>query len=75
MILFIYAKDGNIKALDYDDAKWQHRSLIKQGYKHTATIDPAKFLEYIVEYTDEEIVKEIRNLSRTLNKNNNGRNS
>ena len=65
MILFIYAKDGNIKALDYDDAKLQHRSLIKQGYKHTATIDPAKFLEYLVQDTDEEIINKIRELSRT----------
>lgn len=65
MILFIYAKDGNIKALDYDDAKWQHRSMIKQSFKHTATIDPAKFLEYLVQDTDEEIINKIRELSRT----------
>lgn len=65
MILYIYAKDGRIKALNNQEKTIEAPKLIITGYKHTATIDAAVFIEYLVQYTDEEIVKQIRNLSRT----------
>ena len=45
--LFIYAKKGKIKALPLVEAKGQGEALIKEGWKHTHTLDACKFLEYL----------------------------
>jgi hypothetical protein len=45
--IFIYAKDGKVKALNIEDAKAQAESLIKDGWKHTATINPCIWIEYL----------------------------
>jgi hypothetical protein len=36
--IFIYAKDGKVKALNLEDAKAQAESLLSDGWKHTATL-------------------------------------
>ena len=42
-MLFIYALDGVIKCLSADEI--QETELIAAGWKHTATIDPALWIE------------------------------
>lgn len=42
-ILFIYALDGVIKCLSAEEI--QEEELLAAGWKHTATIDPARWIE------------------------------
>jgi hypothetical protein len=44
--VFVYHKDGEIKVLDSQQANEQHELLIFNGWKHTATLDACKFIEY-----------------------------
>ena len=46
-IIFIYAKDGKVKALNIKDAKPQAESLLSDGWKHTATINSCTWIEYL----------------------------
>ena len=41
--LFIYAKEGKIKCLTVDEA--HEEKLTSEGLKHTATINPARWIE------------------------------
>ena len=41
--LFIYAKEGRIKCLTVDEA--YEEKLTSEGWTHTATIDPARWIE------------------------------
>lgn len=54
-----YYNERKIKLLSYEEA---YRDKPKDSI-HTATINPAVFIEYLFSLSDEEIVKEIRNLS------------
>ena len=46
--IFIYSKDGVIKVLDFETAKkGEEHKLISEGWKHTSTLDPCRFLEYL----------------------------
>lgn len=41
--LFIYAKEGRIKCLTVDEA--HEEKLTSEGWSHTATINPASWIE------------------------------
>lgn len=43
---FIYQKDEEFKALDYDDATVQEAALKADGWKHIATLDAPTFIEW-----------------------------
>jgi hypothetical protein len=43
--LFIYAKEGRVKCLTVDEA--HEEKLTSEGWTHTATIDPARWIEFI----------------------------
>jgi len=46
--IFVYAKDGKIKALDLETAlDGEEDKLKSEGYTHTATLDPCRFIEYL----------------------------
>lgn len=61
--VFIYAKDKKIKVLNFYESKILHAYLIKEGWKHTQTLDACLFLEYI--HNDgKNIEKEIKSLSK-----------
>jgi hypothetical protein len=45
--VFIYSKNGEVKALSLNQAKEKEASLKNEGWKHTATLDPCKFIEHI----------------------------
>lgn len=64
IIVFIYAKSNEIKVLSLEDSKRNHEGLIKEGWKHTQTLDTCKFLEYIYNCVPEdEKLEEIKSLS------------
>ena len=44
-ILFIYARDGMVQCLTLDEAARSGTQLKKEGWKHTVTIDPARWIE------------------------------
>ena len=41
--IFIYAKEGKVKCLTVDQA--HDEKLTSEGWAHTATIDPARWIE------------------------------
>lgn len=41
--IFIYAKEGKVKCLTPDEARGE--KLTSEGWTHTATIDPARWIE------------------------------
>jgi hypothetical protein len=43
--VFIYHKDGLVKALNHQDALDNHTKLVADGWKHVATINPAVWIE------------------------------
>ena len=46
--IFVYAKDGKIKVLDLESIiDGKEENLKNEGYIHTATIDPCRFIEYL----------------------------
>ena len=45
--IFIYAKDGKIKALNIEDASEKGQWYLSDGWKHTATLDPCTWIEYL----------------------------
>lgn len=46
--IFVYAKDSKIKVLDLESALDGGEDKLKnEGYIHTATIDPCRFIEYL----------------------------
>jgi len=46
-ILYIYCRnfDKEWKVLNHENAKREHEILIKEGWKHNATIDPVIYIE------------------------------
>ena len=46
--LFIYAKDGQVKCLSPEEAIRERRSLLRDGWTHTSTIDPARWIEALL---------------------------
>jgi hypothetical protein len=59
--VFIYVKDNKVKVFDLETSKELHDSMIKQGYKHIATLDPCKWIEFIINQDqDKDIISEVR---------------
>lgn len=47
VFVFIYAKGNEIKALNIEESKRLNDSLIKDGWKHTKTIDACVWIQYL----------------------------
>ena len=45
-ILFCYAKEGMVRCLTFEEAK--NEKLDEKGWAHTATLNPARWIESIV---------------------------
>ena len=45
--VFIYYKEGKIKALDLANGEKEHKELVNGGWKHTQTLDPCKWMEFL----------------------------
>jgi len=65
-ILFIYSKNGNLKAIGFsDESKKQHDELISDGWIHTRTIDSKAFLiDLIKDSNPNKIVNKIKSLHK-----------
>ena len=60
--VFIYAKNGKIKALDFEQATNIGKSLINDGWKHTSTLDSCVYIEYL--HNECKEFNEIKRLSK-----------
>jgi hypothetical protein len=62
-LLFIYSKDGVIKCLTMQQSL-DMEPFIKGQWKHTATIDPAKWIEVLVNNRNGlELIDEVKGAS------------
>lgn len=43
--LFVYAKSGRVKCYSAEEIRGREIQLALNGWKHTATLDPAKWIE------------------------------
>ena len=44
-ILFIYAKEGKVKCFEAKEIRGKENQMSMQGWTHTATINPARWIE------------------------------
>jgi hypothetical protein len=65
-LVFIYAKDKEIIALDHEDAKMVGNGLISKGYKHTATIEARVLIQYLANANQKEQLQVLKDLRYTL---------
>ena len=66
-MVFVYAKDGEIRVLHIERANGEKDKLVADGWKHTATLDAAMFIENLwnVEAQNNAAVSELRKLTLT----------
>ena len=67
-ICFVYynAEQNKIKVLnlDNDNDKIQKNELLKSGWKHTATIDPCIWIEYLFNNAEDvDIIADVKELA------------
>lgn len=61
--LFIYSNGRKIQVLTLDQSNVHHEKLLEKGCKHTATIDPALFLQDLLNAsTPEEAMSKLNEL-------------
>ena len=60
--LFIYSDGTDKKVLDIDQAKSQNLQLISKGYKHTSTIDPQTWINYVANCSQKDLKQAIKDL-------------
>ena len=62
-VLFTYIKNGKLKVLTQHDSKELHDNLVKNGWEHTATLNPVFFIENLFNNcNDKDRAGEIHNL-------------
>lgn len=44
-IIFVYARDGEVKCMNYYESIHFAAQMVREGWKHTATISPARWIE------------------------------
>lgn len=65
-IIFIYAKEGKIKAFCLEEIKSKGNDLIENGWSHTATLDPCVFIQYLHnECEGVDLISEMKDLSNS----------
>lgn len=64
--IFIYEKQGKIKAVGLEEGKIVHDDLISDGWEHTKTIDGCRYIEFL-HNVSADATKEIKSLSKKEN--------
>lgn len=63
--IFIYSRKGEVKVLNSYDSTISEQTKERKKWKHTATIEPCMFIEYLCNRcTDEQIIEEINELKQ-----------
>ena len=63
VFIFIYAKDGKIKALNINESKRLDSKLKDDGWKHTTTLNASTYIQYLHNEC-RNIIVEIKALSK-----------
>ncbi len=65
-ILFVYARNGIIQCLNLEDSTNLGAQLKKEGWKHTMTMDPARWIEAIANPStlngDKNLIQELKGI-------------
>lgn len=65
VIIFVYAKDKEIKVLSHQESSEQHDELIKKGWTHTTSLNPCVWIKYLYDNCEEvHLMDEIKSLER-----------
>ena len=51
-VLFVYARDREIKCLSADEARDNQKRMIADGWKHTSSIHPARWIEALINHPE-----------------------
>jgi len=63
--VFVYAKDGKIKALNIEESKRLHNELINDGWVHTQTLDACCYIQYLHNDCEEvDLIDEMKSLTK-----------
>ena len=62
--IFIYEKQGKIKAVGLEEDKRVHDDLISDGWEHTTTLDGCRYIEFL-HNVSADATKEIKALSKS----------
>lgn len=63
--VFIYAKEGKIKALNIQEAKRRQNELVKENWIHTATLDACVYIEHLHnDCEDVDLIDEMKSLTK-----------
>ena len=63
--VFVYAKDGKIKALNTEEAKRLQDELVKAGWVHTQTLNACVYIQYLHNDCKEiDLIEEIKSLTK-----------
>ena len=64
VFVFIYAKGKEIKALSIEESKRLNDSLIKEGWKHSQTLDACVWIQFLHnDCEDVDLFDEVNSLS------------
>lgn len=65
LVVFIYAKDKEIKVLSTEGAKRLNDELLKEGWKQTQTLDACVWIQYLHnDCEDVDLFDEVKSLSK-----------
>ena len=65
--VFVYAKDGKIKALNIDEAKRLQDELTKDGWMHTQTLNACVYIQYLHNDCEAvDLIDEMQSLTKRL---------
>lgn len=65
VFIFIYAKGKEIKVLNIEEHKRLNDSLIREGWKHTQTLDACVWIQYIHNNCEDvDLFDEVKSLSK-----------
>jgi hypothetical protein len=61
--VFIYAKDKKIKVLSFEESKRLHNKLLKEGWKHTSTLDACMWIQFLYNNCENlDLLDEVKSL-------------
>ena len=60
---YIYSKDNKIVVKNHClTSSVVHKELIEDGYKHVSTVDPAVYIQHLLNLPDKELITEKNNI-------------
>lgn len=60
--LLVYRRDKEVRVLQLDSAAQMDAALKKNGFEHTATIDPVGFLRWALTAHPDDLADEVREI-------------